>query len=49
MSTIHQQIMESVLDGLDIYEISEILAAEYNLDQAFTFKLVSEILDQPGE
>ena len=49
MSVIHQQIMESVLDGLDIYEIAEVLAVEYNLDQAFTFKLVTELLEQYGE
>ena len=49
MSVIHQQIMESILDGLDIYEIVEILAVEYNLDQTFTFKLVTEILEQHGE
>lgn len=49
MSVIHQQIMESILDGLDIYEIVEILAVEYNLDQTFTLKLVTEILEQHGE
>lgn len=49
MSAINQQIMEGVLDGLDIYEIAEVLANEYNLNPAFTFKLVTELLDQYGE
>ena len=46
MSSVVMDIYELLMDGLDDWEIAEIIANQYSIDEDFAFNLVEEILDE---
>lgn len=45
MSSVVMHIYELLMDGLDDYEIAEIIANQYSIDEDFAFSLIEEILE----
>ena len=46
MSSVVMDVYELLMDGLDDWEIAEIIANQYSIDDDFAFNLVEEILDE---
>jgi succinate dehydrogenase flavin-adding protein (antitoxin of CptAB toxin-antitoxin module) len=46
MSSVVMDVYELLMDGLDDWEIAEIIANQYSIDEDFAFNLVEEILDE---